>query len=735
MPRNVVKRGSWLVYFNGIEIPAETVSITGAVNTLPQATVTLPPDVTMRRIGAEDRVRLTVFYLDQWRHLVEDPAGGVPEWRLLFDGEIVDWGWVNSAHGRALRYVAVDMLEVLGKIFPHLITGLQSMSEQALALDGNAATSAVNPFAITNSLFTVGLNSGQRIERPFDFVKNVLDLLASPDAPVVGQRSAVVTRWFQRWAERTRFTSRFVPSYGVEQLGVAGTTGVPGVFPMWRAMQSLSALDALIKTGDRVAGAGSMYGLIQAVFQQAYYELHAHLAPPAPVVNDDWEISRSSDPRPTRQIVANYSTKPQMMFGIPPACNVIWASQIEEFSYQENYSRQPTRTYVGDTHLFNVMTGKKGVPQNPDNALDYQAIRALTSGYPPEADALLDRKLAGRDGHANHHNLLVYPEEFFKGPTYNNHDMPPLFSMLAETQGRDKSFPRKYARYEHFRMRYAQRNGGVSGPFNPYVVHGHPGVVLDSAEANMFTWGYFTQVTHTLTQASMSTTVAYTFAQPFEDFFESLVEDVMQYFGPNDSFDPEKMESMAPAHPVADVRHRFQVLPHAEEYYHAMLWRLDTLQKDDHVIFDWTRVVGVEKDGEVVDIDLDARERSNAIADEERGIVPVYAVKRAFQRYMEDPEEAFKFASRPVCTLDEWIDFHANGVREDPREAGHPSQGKGARYWVRILDLAQGPGQDPGTSLDGVPCGPDTVDTRRNWEARFLRFREKVYEKRRARRA
>lgn len=748
MTNATVKRGSWLVYLNGIEVPADSVNVTAAVGTLKQASIVFPPDVHMRRIGQEDRVRATVFYLDQYRHLVE---GGEPEWRLLFDGEIVTWSWVNSAQGKQLQYVAVDFLQALGQIFPFFITGLQSMGEDAFATDGNAASATINPFAITNSLLTVGLNTGERIERPYDFVKNVIDLLIDPASPAAGQRSSIVTQWIQPWDRRTRFASRFIPSFGIEALSPPGTQTVPGIFPLWQAAQAESAIRTLIKAGDQVAGAESMYGLIQTVFQMTYYELHSHLSPPCPLVNANAEVvapglaaqttqaigpdgevaAPVSNTGPAQRVIAEYATKPQIAFGIPPACNVFWASQLAQFTFNENFIKQPTRTYVGDPHLFNVLTKKDGQPRNPQNIARDQAMRALTTGHPPLADALLDRKLASADGHANTHNLLVYPEEFFKGPVYYNHQMPALFSYLAESQGNDKTFPRKYARYEHFRMRYMQRNGSAGGPFNPYVVQGYPAIFLDDEEANMFTWGYLTQVSHSLTQTSMSTSVGYSFGVPIDEFFETLIEEFMQYYGPTETFDTQTQEMMAPAHPVRAVRDQFQILPNAREYYHAMLWRFDEIKKDDAVVFDWTQVLGVDTPNGVVDVDVFAREESNALANEQTGEVPVYAVKNAFRRFMQNPEDAYKWSSRPICTLDEWIDFHSNGTRLEPRESQHPTQGKGARYWVKILDLEQGPGQDPGTSLDGVPCGPVNVDTRRNWEARFLRFRQKVYEERR----
>jgi hypothetical protein len=100
-----------------------------------------------------------------------------------------------------------------------------------------------------------------------------------------------------------------------------------------------------------------------------------------------------------------------------------------------------------------------------------------------------------------------------------------------------------------------------------------------------------------------------------------------------------------------------------------------------------------------------------------------------------------KFASRPICTLTEWIDLQRErGIPMVPAAPGEPlklnsiisaddpKQGKGAPYAVKILDLAPGPGDAP----ERIPStgnikAPINADTRRDWQSILLRFREKFY--------
>ena len=77
--------GSFVVYFNGIEIPVQSVQVNLGVWQIPTASIAVAPDVEMQRLGAEDRVHVVVFYLDDIQTEIE---GKNPEFRLLFEGEI-----------------------------------------------------------------------------------------------------------------------------------------------------------------------------------------------------------------------------------------------------------------------------------------------------------------------------------------------------------------------------------------------------------------------------------------------------------------------------------------------------------------------------------------------------------------------------------------------------------------------------------------------------------------------
>lgn len=779
-------RGGWLVYFNGIEIPVLSVNTGVAVGNFPQATVALAPDVTMKRIGAEDRVRMTVFFLDSIRPTLDTGSGSRPTWRLLFDGEIVSWGWSYSPQGRSLTYTAVDPLEALGRIQPSLWSSLDSIGVDRVATDGVGISGVVNPWAPGYSLLKKGLRGQERdIERPFDFLENVLNILGYVDEDTLTPRSAMLRYWYAPWEARTRFSDRFVPSHVVETLPRRDG----GVFPVLEAAQTEQAFAALKDTVNVIGSEASVFAMIMTVFQLCYYELSMILAPPFMRVNsrtkdvEEWEAPDSQEE--TRQrgtvnpegitgldstvyTIGSYHTKPQTIFGAVPAFNVVWPAMGATVSYDENLAAQPTRIHVGDYYQFRLVAGDNAHRLSP--TMRALTEKALSVGYPEEADVFLRKPVANR----NPSDFMVYPEEYFKGPVPYNAEMPPLLAVMAmATRPEDvvveegnpasryvgyregmnaRPVAKTYARTELLRMRYMHRNGGASMSFNPYMVPGHPCAFIDEEESNFHLFGYVTQIQHQLSQQGMNTQVGYSYGQLFDEFFENVAQDALEA-GRAPSRIATGTTYMAPLHPIEELQDIFSKVENAEEYYNAMFWRRDPASAQEEKVFDWQKIVGVRAMEDVLahtsganlddleieplefHLDDDGRIVGNALADENVGYVPRYAIKPSYRANLDDPAAAMRWVSRPITTLDEWIDFHPNGVRLQPVTGTDPYQGRGAAFWTKILELTPGPGLEPGTTSDGTPEGPAAAHTRKNWEDRFVEYRHKVYFQKRPHRA
>lgn len=146
---------------------------------------------------------------------------------------------------------------------------------------------------------------------------------------------------------------------------------------------------------------------------------------------------------PTAPIrLAQFYVKPQFLFGITPASNVIYPSQIDDWNDEENYRNQPTRTYVNDS----VMTSALRATGSQQDLL----LHALTVAWPEEADAVLHRQVGNDPGGVENatgtptvtagapsqrltgKDLLIWPEEYYKGPKVRRFSLPSWFQFLQQ---------------------------------------------------------------------------------------------------------------------------------------------------------------------------------------------------------------------------------------------------------------------------------------------------------------
>ena len=740
-------RGGWIVYFNGVEVPSISASVTYGVWGIPQANVTVPADRLMQRFGVDDRVRCTIFALDTHRSTGTQETD---QFRLMFDGEILNFGYQGQATGRSMSFTAIDFIESLTRLFPFFVTSLTNIAQNQASVDGNKVSSTINPFAPLNSLLNRGVRSQERITRPFGFVENILDYLLN-DVLTETEKSVIVQQWYGKWNERTKFNSRFVPSPYIEDtsatIGQGPLPDAGGVFPIFKAAQSASAVRALAGIGEQIPN-GSFYKLIQAIFQHVYYELS--FLPTAPYLKVNAEtrdITGSGEDAllpGEERVIASYMTKPQTLFSIPPACNVLWPSMITGFSYDENYATQPTRTYLGDPHIFNFLDkGSAGQ--------DAVAQRALTVGYPPIANERLSSKNVENDANGNIHNFLT-PEEYYKGPVYNQLDTPTWYAFLSkesgekDTEGRETynaNLQRLYARYEHFRTRATRRNGGVTCSHNPYILPGFTGAVMDTEESGCHVFGYITNVTHQYGQDGMSTNVNMTHAQTLSQYVDTLMDNLVE--DGERTVDYDTFVRGAPRQPIANLRERTQTLKGMREYYARAFFGQNSVDADPSVVFDFLDVFGLlNENGEIERLDLNADLLANIpssdpnaepkklklVSDRQTGEPPDFRFRSKYREYLTNAEAAMSYVSRPITTLEQWIDAQGDlGVRQGVRQPQNAREGKGARYYVRVLALNEGPPEaPPQVNAQGNPCTPLNTDTLRSWQNRLIKFRTRVYQ-------
>lgn len=499
--------GAWVCYINGRYVPIQGFDTDSSVWAVPTFRVHLLPDPVLQRLGAEDRVQVVLFYLDQWY----DPAK--PEPRMLIDGEIIGWSFSNASGSRTIAFSCAAHLSVFKQLYFYYMSNVDDIvaaRDPAIA-SMSVATSAgpIYPYG----LFHQGLtptraqldaerpegtaattpgtdtpSAATPIKAPYEFVTNVIRGCISSDVPDA-RRSVPAMNFFARWMRLVSFHNRWVRMPILEDPEKLAAR--VGVFPIFNAVRQSEALTAMQRhVAAQVGNSGNLWNLFQQVLGLVYMEVgaipnpcsvlvqlndttggedsnpvdgriigypdygtpmvdqNAHQQQPSDVIDEfrrdlnevlpgvapGPEPAPPQPPRPgidrrTPVRLAQYFVKPQVYFGEVPACNAIFPSMIEGWGFEENYEAQPTRVYINDS----VMT----TALRAEGANREFMLHALTSAWPEEAMALLHHH-AGDAGRAtttpteSGRNLLIWPEEYYKGVVTGRAALPAWFQMLRQ---------------------------------------------------------------------------------------------------------------------------------------------------------------------------------------------------------------------------------------------------------------------------------------------------------------
>ena len=788
---NMPKQAGWLVYINGLEIPVCSLTVNFGVWQMPTLTLSMVPHHILTRIGAEDRLQVAVFHLDyHW-----DP--GSPTFCLLGEFEVVGWSYNNTPRGRYINLSCVSQLQIFEQLHFYYISSLDDIATQAGGQGATEPGAKVVKVLYPASLFMEGLteppavtsnetsaatevDADNFIKRPIDFVLNVFQALLKPisteleDERMVEAGSKYLPRsassipgknFFARWLKMTGFHSRWAALPYMEDEG--GT----GCFPLVKATQDTNTLPALKQQlGQSVGNAGSAWELLQQVLGYMYMEILAIPAPPAALTvkktgNILARTSTSVVTSGNRESIPTFFVKPMCTFALPPACNVVFPSMIKNYSFQENYIRQPTRVYLGEQFISDVIAAPSSSP-----SITNFIQNLMVTGYPVEVRKRM-KDLLQSSPETTNKNFLLFAEEFYKGPVSRRMNAPPWMYMLQQIENANSSGESEasnveqemaayvdedihseistsplgalfdtYAKCEYYRSRYAERSGGVGLNWNPYITPGFPVAVFDQRSSGMDTMGYANNVSHTMSAegtGTMSTSVNLTFMRTMPEFvgLATTIDDVALDIGP--------------AEVIPEVREAFQVTENAHKLYRRLFYQERPMKKS--AVFDWKAMMNIVRDdGYVIeDPSLYSAE----------GELPWYKLepKTEYSDLFEGYDAAMRYASRPSCTLKEYIEtWHQRKLPELLADAtvrgeytsfysptNDDNKERGAVFWGRIYNLVQGPGNVPSVEVSNMGGAPDyssagsagwhPVDvstgmpqTRDDWDARLEEYRKIV---------
>lgn len=277
-PRQAV----FLVYINGIEVPAKSVSMRYGVWQVPEMQIEMTADPTLTRLGAEDRVQVAVFFLDDC-----DVAPGVPPaFRLFGEGEITGWGYRNTANGRSITFTVVNQIAIYTQLTVHFLTTIEDLVGDATDPGKDVinlstpSSSLVYPLALfTQGLLQTGDAKADFIKRPFDFLYNTVRGMIDRRIPATHQ-AVPASNFFARWARLTNFHNKFMASPFFDEAAAYSDN----IFPIIKAMQGTAAISTVIKQlVPQVQNAGSIWDMLEAVNQTLLTEIA--MIPAMPLVS------------------------------------------------------------------------------------------------------------------------------------------------------------------------------------------------------------------------------------------------------------------------------------------------------------------------------------------------------------------------------------------------------------------------------------------------------------------
>jgi hypothetical protein len=199
-------------------------------------------------------------------------------------------------------------------------------------------------------------------------------------------------------------------------------------------------------------------------------------------------ISRSADASNPPTKVVNTTIKgaegarlytqlflPECYFVAPPRCNVLFPDQYFQFSFSRNFMREVSRLSMGSGPGMIAGGGRQG-------------SKLFTRHY--VAPNIRDTRGKHAFTTTSRGARIILPHEVHSGiiPKYEWANDGHRWANLAKKSGRDPTFDggkvgylQRLANFQFYLHRWSARTMAVTGVFNPHLVIGFPGLVIDQS--------------------------------------------------------------------------------------------------------------------------------------------------------------------------------------------------------------------------------------------------------------
>lgn len=327
----------WLCYINGIEVPIVGFTVEEGIWEIPKFQIHLVPDPAIQRLGYEDRVFVSLFYLDNFMDITHK------EYRLLIDGEIVGYSYQSMAGQRVISYTClahINVFKALYFFFMNTVDDIVAGQDPAVQTSGITAAGLFYPYSLFHQGLIAPANTGETVDAngvptrnrifpnsedrfrntvvstgtddpnnpqddvikaPFELVYNVIRGIIADTVPA-DRRSVPAMNFFARYVRKTRLHQRFVRLPVLEDPAVLNNR--LGVFPIFNAARNSEALAAMQRqSAGQVSNSASVWDMLQQVLQLVYMEICMLPAAPCVQANLDGEIlGPAAEASVTRQV-------------------------------------------------------------------------------------------------------------------------------------------------------------------------------------------------------------------------------------------------------------------------------------------------------------------------------------------------------------------------------------------------------------------------------------------------
>jgi len=476
------------LFIDGMETP-----VIGARCTFPDggpATAEIQVIATDQVYDLPPRSLVTLFYYDN-RPYTGDNQGGTlrwyavgpkdpRRWKLLYMGEIAGVMFQKQDAARAAVLSCIDFTSYWDFLKQHYV---------------NFSNGGVELFE--NAFLGVRMDRIQNFDViTKDMQSNLLTTLLKETVKVDGKDVPSLYLGVHRLLREAFFSSNIFYARAFNRLRMNDlVVGLPQDTTAAKLFR-LQYFQKFIQ--NQIGGGGGMVTGRQMVDTLLGSVFHSYTTMPCPFF-DTTGISRGFNPDANKDLMAqeiidhdaykgatlNYTVvKPDSSFFVPPVCNVIFPHQYNSISYQRNYLSEPTRMFMRTSLFF---TGSD---------------KWLTERfYAPDFD-VFNEFLHLKGGYLSRMSEILLPHEEQVGINPIMGWQPDIGAYVAK--GARREYLARVADYEFWKARFAQRSLNVSGPFNPEVIPGYPGVVMDrvgsGTEANRHFIGQVAVVTHAIDQ-------------------------------------------------------------------------------------------------------------------------------------------------------------------------------------------------------------------------------------------